>query len=69
MELLAENDFGIEYIKGKENKVVDSLSHRKHIASISLGHTELVDKIHELQYQDYHCQRIRRELVENPNKV
>jgi len=45
MELLAKYDFGIEYIKGKENKVTDALSCRKHIASISLGHTYLIGKI------------------------
>jgi len=28
MEFLAEYDFDIEYIKGKENKLVDALSHR-----------------------------------------
>lgn len=31
MEFLAEYDFGIKYIKGKENKVVDSLSCRWHV--------------------------------------
>lgn len=45
LELLSEYDFGIEYIKGKENRVADALSRRRHIAAISTSRTRLRDYI------------------------
>jgi hypothetical protein len=33
-EFMSEYDFGISYIKGKENVVVDALSRRLHIFSL-----------------------------------
>jgi hypothetical protein len=36
MEFLCEYDFEIKHIKGKENKVVDSLSRRAHELNIEI---------------------------------
>jgi hypothetical protein len=33
-EFMSEYDFGVSYIKGKENVVVDSLSRRPHVFSL-----------------------------------
>lgn len=46
-DLLNESDFKISYIKGKENKVEDSLSRRPHINAISAIQINLYDKICE----------------------
>ena len=47
MELLCEYDFDINHIKGKENKVVDALSRKMHVAVISTSTSNLKDKIIE----------------------
>ena len=39
LKFLSEYNFGIEYIKGKENRVADALSRRRHIFSISTTRT------------------------------
>jgi hypothetical protein len=50
LENLCEYDFDIKHIKGKENKVADSLSkkvHELHATSISMYRIEIKDKIVE----------------------
>ena len=41
------DDFDIKHIKGKENKVVDVLSRKMHVAAISTSTSYLKDKIIE----------------------
>jgi len=53
MELIFEYDFFNNYIKGKENKVVDALNHRNHIETLILGHIDHIDRIYQLQAQYY----------------
>ena len=36
MEFLCEFDFEIKHVKGKENKVVDTLSKKNHVATLSI---------------------------------
>ena len=50
LDFLSEYDFKIKHIKGKENKVVDSLSRNvvtNFVASISSYKTDLEDKFEE----------------------
>ena len=43
LEFLADYEFDISYIKGKENKVVDSLSQRRYISAITIVNFRLRD--------------------------
>jgi hypothetical protein len=60
LEFLCEHDFDIKNIKGKENKVVDSLSrrvHELHATTISMYQTDIKSRILDaantyLQYRD-----------------
>lgn len=45
MELLIKYEFKIIYVKGKENKVANSLTRRKHLATISYLGNNLLEKI------------------------
>ena len=50
LEFLCEYDFDIRHIKGKDNKLVDSLSrkvHELHATTISMYQTKMKDKILE----------------------
>jgi hypothetical protein len=58
LEFLSEYDFEINHIKGKENKVVDSLTrrvHEMHGRTINMYKYNLNDKILEVEksYQHY----------------
>ena len=52
MEFLAEYDFDIEYIKGKENKLVDALSHRWHVNAMTRSQFDLLNQVKVLQQED-----------------
>lgn len=53
MEFLVEYDIKIEYIKGKENKVVDALSRRRYtLSSISSYKSDLMTRIYKYQSRD-----------------
>lgn len=58
MEFLAEYDFGIEYIKRKENKVESALIHRQHINSMIISQFDLLDQVDFLQQEDPHYRSI-----------
>ena len=45
MEFLADYEFDISYIKGKENKVADALSRRRHISAMTTVNLDLRDQI------------------------
>ena len=44
-EFMGEYDFGISYIKGKENVVVDALSRRSHVFSLVPLKVNLREKV------------------------
>ena len=52
MEFLADYEFNINYIKGKENKVVDALSRRRHISAMTTVNLDLRDQIVQQLEQD-----------------
>jgi hypothetical protein len=57
MEFLSEYEFDINHIKGKENKVDDSLNrsvHDMHATTISMCNSDLNDKILEIPKLDQH---------------
>jgi hypothetical protein len=41
MEFLCEFDFEIKHIKGKENKVIDSLNRKFHVVAMSVCNLDL----------------------------
>jgi len=61
-ELLTEYDFKISYIKGKENKVANSLSRKPHINVISSIQINPYDKIREQLCNDQWYIQIRSAL-------
>lgn len=69
MEFIIEYDIQIEYIKGKENNVVDALSRKKHlISTISSYKFELKERVLGYQLRDPFCitqkKRIQQGLKE-----
>jgi len=66
MEFLAEYDFGIEYIEGKENKVADALSRRRHVNAMTRSQSDLFDQVRILQEEDSYCKSIK-EIIEKGN--
>ena len=52
MEFLANYDFEINYIKGKENKVADALSRRRHISAMAIINIRLKDQVLQHLTQD-----------------
>jgi len=62
MELLCEYYFYIKHIQGKDKKVADALSrkmHVMHVAAISTGKSDLIDKILEAVTTDEHYQQVK----------
>lgn len=45
MEFLVEYDFGIEYIKGKENKETNALSRHQHVNAIRRSWFNLLEQV------------------------
>jgi hypothetical protein len=57
LEFLSEYDFDIKHIRGKENKVADTLIkrvHKMHATTISMYKSDLCDKISEVA-KSYQC--------------
>jgi len=52
MEFFIEYDFGIEYIKGKENKVTDALSRRRYVNAMTRSQFDLFNQVRILQQED-----------------
>ena len=55
MALLSEFDFEIKHIKGKENRVVDSLSRSMktiHLAAVSTYETDVKNRVRNAQERD-----------------
>jgi len=66
MKLLVEYDFGINYIKGKEKKVVDALSQRRHVNAMKRSQFDLFDEVKILQQEDPYYKSIR-EMIKKGN--
>jgi hypothetical protein len=65
LEFISEYDFDINYIKGKENKLVDALSrrvHKMHATNISMYKYDLKDIILEAAKSDMHYMEIKENL-------
>jgi hypothetical protein len=65
LEFLSEYDFDIKHIKGKENKVVDSLSrivHIMHATTISMNQSYLKSRILDVVVTDQHYLRVKESL-------
>jgi hypothetical protein len=65
LEFLCEYDFDIRHIKGKDNKVADTLSrkvHELHATTISMYKTELKDRIVEVVSADLQYKRLVAKL-------
>ena len=71
LDFLSEYDFEIKYIKGKENKVVDSLRRNavtSFVASISSYKTNLEDKLEEGIKMDPKYQSLKEKVTQNVSK-
>ena len=64
MELLCEYDFDIKHIKGKENKVADSLSRKMQMMHITINTStlDLKDRIKEANSTDEFFQQVKAGL-------
>jgi hypothetical protein len=74
LEFLSEYDFDINYIKGKQNKVVDALSrrvHKLHATTISMYQTDIKRKIMEVANADLQYRELVTKLQKGkiPQKV
>lgn len=67
LEFLSEYDFGIEYIKGKENRVADALSRRRHIFTISTTRTRLKEHVIKNLKGDDHYEMVKTALHTDPS--
>ena len=63
MEFLADYKFDISYIKGKENKVADALSRRRHISAMTTVTLDLRDQIVQQLEQDEFYVEINLALI------
>jgi len=66
MEFFAKYDFGIKYIKSKENKVVDALSQRRYVNAMKRSQFDLFDQVKILQQEDSYYKFIK-ELIKKGN--
>ena len=71
LAFLSEYDFDVKHIKGKENKVVDSLrrnARMNFIFAISNYKTELDDKLEEGIKMDKEYQNLREKVADNESE-
>jgi hypothetical protein len=69
MALLSEFDFEIKHIKGKGNKVVDSLSRSMktiHLAVVSTSETDVKERVKNAQETDTFFQTVTSYLEQEP---
>jgi hypothetical protein len=65
MEFLSKYEFDIDHIKGKENKVVDSLSirvHLMHSKKIGMHQSDLKSKILDVVVRNLHYLQVKESL-------
>ena len=62
MEFLCEYDFEVKYIQGKENMVVDALSHRRHVISSMTLSVDLRSQILQALPTNSWYQEVCREI-------
>lgn len=66
MEFLSEYDFGIEYIKGKENRVADALSKRRHLAAMVTIKSNFREQVVQALPRDEQYERVKQALEQDP---
>lgn len=54
LEFLANYDFEINYIKGKENKAADALSRRMHVSAMAIINIRLKDQVLVTHFSETH---------------
>ena len=72
LDFLSKYDFEIKHIKGKENKVVDSLSKNavtSFVASINSYKIDLEDKMEEGIRQDPKYQNLKEKIIQNTFEI
>ncbi|KAH9328555.1 hypothetical protein KI387_000663, partial [Taxus chinensis] len=62
-------DFDISYIKGKENRVADALSRRKHISALITLRTQFKDEVKDALESDPYFQQVKTTLAADPKDV
>jgi len=65
MALINEFDFEIKYIKGKKNKVVDTLSRsvqKTHLPTASVGESDINQRIKTLLQEDEFFNQVKERL-------
>jgi hypothetical protein len=71
MALISEFDFEIKHIKGKENKVVDTLSRSVqtiHLATTSVGESNIQQRIKTLLSEDEFFNQVKEKLQQEPKE-
>jgi len=69
LEFLSEFDFEVNHVKEKENKVVDALSRKFHVATMRLCKTNLRDQFKKVSVEDEKCIQVVGELRQGePNQ-
>lgn len=66
LEFLSEYDFEIEYIKGKENRVADALSRRRHLMTIATFKTSFKRQVMDEQEHDPWYEQVKLTLEHDP---
>ena len=69
IELLAEYDFDLKYLCGKENKVADALSRRPMCNLLTVVRSNMVDDMHAEVEMDPFYMHILKFLRENPGEI
>lgn len=69
IQLLAEYDFDLKYLAGKENKIADALSRRPMCNLVTVIHTNLIDDLHKEVLKDGFYAPILSFLHEHPGDM
>ncbi|KAH9308438.1 hypothetical protein KI387_036349, partial [Taxus chinensis] len=57
------------YIKGKENRVADALSRRRHISDLITLRTQFKDEVKSASESDAYFQRVKAALAAEPKDI